>query len=176
MTDNPRDLPMADLETLQAWAAATMASRRPDFIIGSEDNPYLRRWFIIPRNPFQNIYLHEILRSDEDRAGHDHPWTNTSVLIDGEYDEVGFDPGKPWLPLDTIRYAAGDVVSRLSTDTHRLVIPDGGRAVTLFTTGPRIREWGFWCAGDERRKPRWVDWRDFTSGENKGLVGRGCGE
>ena len=67
------DLPMADLAVLQEWAATVMASRRPDFIIGPEDNPYMRRWFIVPRNPYQNIYLHEVLRSDDDRAGHDHP-------------------------------------------------------------------------------------------------------
>lgn len=171
------DLPMADLATLQEWAAALMASRPPDFIIGPEDNPYMRRWFVIPRNPYQNIYLHEILRSDDDRAGHDHPWDNQTVIIEGGYEERGYLPAEPWIPL-RIRWVrkAGDYVSRRATDTHRLIVPEGGRAVTLFTTGPRIREWGFWCPGDETREPRWVVWTDFTSGENSGLVGRGCGE
>jgi hypothetical protein len=48
--------------------------RRPDFIIGGADNPYLLRWWIIPRNRWCNVYLHKILRDDDPRALHDHPW------------------------------------------------------------------------------------------------------
>lgn len=31
--------------------------RAPDFIIGGRENPYLLRWFVIPRNPLCNIYV-----------------------------------------------------------------------------------------------------------------------
>ena len=170
------DLPMADLAVLQEWAAAVMTSRPPDFIIGPEDNPYMRRWFIVPRNPYQNIYLHEILRSDDDRAGHDHPWNNQTLVIDGGYTEQTYEQDRPWVPDYQYKRFPGSLVSRQPTDTHRLIVPEGGRAVTLFTTGPRIREWGFWCPGDEQREPRWVVWTDFTSAEDSGLVGKGCGE
>jgi hypothetical protein len=69
---------------MEKWADQLMASREPDFIIG--DN-YLRRWWVIPRNREVNVYLHEINKSDDDRAFHDHPWTNTSFLIRGSYIE-----------------------------------------------------------------------------------------
>ena len=62
--------------------------RYPDIIIGEEHNPYLLRWYIIPRNRFFNIYLHKFCRSDDDRALHDHPWLfNLSVLVEGIYHE-----------------------------------------------------------------------------------------
>lgn len=176
MTNARNELPMADLEALQVWAAAVMTSRPPDFIIGPEDDPYMRRWFIIPRNPFQNIYLHEVLRSDDDRAGHDHPWNNQTLVIDGGYFEQTYYSARPWVADYQYERKPGDIITRTAEDTHRLIVPFGGRAVTLFTTGPRIREWGFWCAADETRKPRWVEWTDFTATDNKGLVGKGCGE
>ena len=46
-------------------------TRAPDFVIGAD---YLRRWWVIPRNDSQNVYLHDIRKSDDDRALHDHPW------------------------------------------------------------------------------------------------------
>ena len=57
-------------EAILRWAR----NREPDFIIGGHEAPYLRRHWLIPRNRFFNIYVHEFLRSDDDRALHDHPW------------------------------------------------------------------------------------------------------
>ena len=59
---------------LMWWLRLNVARRRePDFIIGDDHDPYLKRWWLIPRNPLVNVYLHQILRSDEDRALHDTP-------------------------------------------------------------------------------------------------------
>lgn len=149
---------MIDIEGLKLWAADVMR-RGPDFVIG--DN-YLRRWWVVPRNPFMNVYLHEILKSDDDRAPHDHPWANTSLLIEGSYLEV--------TPVGTYERVAGDVVTRKATDSHRLEIPQGGRAVSLFVTGPKIREWGFHCPQG------WRPWQDFSAPHDTGKIGRGCGE
>lgn len=164
-------LAYATLAEMQAWAAGIMA-RAPDFVIGPADNPYLRRWWIIPRNEGCNVYLHEILRSDDDRAGHDHPWANTSFVLEGEYEEVLYSVPSPWVELGREVRRAGACVSREAIHTHRLIVPEGGRAVSLFMTGPKVREWGFWCADGQR----WVHRQDFTGGEHGELVGRGCGE
>jgi hypothetical protein len=80
-------LPRLLLRPLLRFAEKVMASRDPDFIIGGQANPYLLRWWIIPRNRFFNIYLHRFLRSDDDRALHDHSWCNVSILLDGAYYE-----------------------------------------------------------------------------------------
>lgn len=155
-------LAYADGAQMRAWAAHIM-ERAPDFVIGPPDAPYLRRWWVVPRNQGCNVYLHEILPSDDDRALHDHPWPNTSMLLAGRY--VEHTPGEK----ATIR-EAGSIVSREASDAHRLEILPGERAVSLFITGPKSREWGFWCPKG------WVHWRDFTAGDNGELVGRGCGE
>jgi hypothetical protein len=132
-------------------------TREPDFIIG---NNYLRRWWIIPRNRIFNIYLHEINKSDDDRALHDHPWWNCSIILKGGYKEV--------TPKGTFLRKAGQMIFRSGKSLHRLVIPKGGHGVTLFITGPRYREWGFACPKG------WRTWQEFCSPDNKGKVGRGC--
>jgi hypothetical protein len=149
----------ATLAELQGWAHDIM-DRRPDFVIGQP--AYLRRWWIIPRNEMSNVYLHEILRDDDDRALHDHPWPNTSLLIAGGYREH--------TPDGVFERAAGDVVVREATALHRLELVGGAPAISLFMTGPKVREWGFACPQG------WRHWREFTGGENGELVGRGCGE
>lgn len=146
----------ASLPDLQAWARAKM-QRSPDFVIG--DN-YLRRWWIVPRNDYCNVYLHEILHSDDDRALHDHPWDNTSFLIDGSYIEI--------TPEGEFPREAGSLVHRKATDAHRLIVPDGGRAVSIFSTGPAIREWGFHCPQG------WRPWREFVDARDSGKIGKGC--
>lgn len=153
------ELPSANLQEMQIWAQSVMDERAPDFVIGDD---YLRRWFIVPRNPWCNIYLHMILRSDDDRALHDHPWDNTSFIISGRYFEH--------TPSSIFHRTAGSVVSRKASQLHRLVIPDDEPyALSLFMTGPKIRDWGFACPKG------WVPWQDFV-GDDPGQVGRGCGE
>lgn len=139
--------------------------RAPDFIIGSPDDPYLRRWWIVPRNRWFNIYLHQILKSDDDRALHDHPWWNVSFILLGGYIEH--------TPRGKHNRKVGSVVFRKATAAHRLEIKTTP-AWTLFITGPRIRQWGFHCPKG------WVHWRDFVGvkeGEALGdEVGKGCGD
>jgi hypothetical protein len=140
----------------------------PDVIIGGHDDPYMLRWHLIPRNPLFNIYLHQFLRSDDDRALHDHPWSNVSILLEGTYTEHRIEQGG--IHTRTIR-EAGDVVVRLSGRVAHRIELHAGRCVTLFITGPRYRSWGFHCptAG-------WVHWRDFTAAHDPGAIGPGCGD
>lgn len=151
-----------DLAGMAAWARRTMQSRFADVTIGPSSNPYLRRWWLVPRNEFANVYLHEILRSDDDRAMHDHPWGNMSFILEGGYREH--------TPDGVFIRRAGYVGYREATDRHRLEVLPGERALTLFYTGPKVRDWGFWCPQG------FVPWQDFTAGENGELIGRGCGE
>ena len=149
----------ATLEDLQAWAREVMASREPDFVIG--DN-YLRRWWIVPRNDGCNVYLHEINKSDDDRALHDHPWANTSMLLFGSYVEH--------TPDGRFVRTADDVVAREAEAAHRLEVIPGEAAISLFITGPKVRDWGFHCPNG------WVPWADFVDDRDKGQIGKGCGE
>lgn len=151
----------SNLNDIAEWAR-TVRQRDPDFIIGDPANPYLRRWWVVPRNEFQNVYLHEILRSDDDRALHDHPWDNRSLVIQGSYIEH--------TPSGIFFREPGSVIARRAEDSHRLEVVPGQTAVSLFFTGQKVRDWGFHCPKG------WVNWRDFTGGENGELIGRGCGD
>ena len=54
--------------------------REPDFLIGpSKDDPYMMRWWWLPRNRFLNVYVHVVRHDDDDRALHDHPWPSLSL-------------------------------------------------------------------------------------------------
>jgi hypothetical protein len=141
--------------------------RPPDVVIGGAERPYLRRWWVMPRNPVCNVYLHEFVRSDDDRAHHTHPWLyNFSVLLRGEYVEHVIERGGL---LRRFARRAGAVKFRLGASPHRLELINDQPCWTLFITGPRLREWGFLC-GD-----RFVHWKAFTTPDGTG-IGKGCAE
>jgi len=120
------------------------------------------RWYLVPRNRWFNVYLHKIVRSDDDRALHDHPWASLSVIINGRYVEQT-DAGRR-------SYRCGSIIYRGSGYRHRIEVATGECAWTLFITGPKVREWGFWCPKG------FVVWHEFVDINDTGSVGRGCGE
>lgn len=144
-----------------------MLRRRPDLVIGGPLLPYLMRWYVIPRNPVLNIYLHRFLRSDDDRALHDHPWVNASYLLEGSYTEHTIAAGGIH---NRHERRAGAIVLRGPRAAHRIELNNVGPCTTLFITGPRMRDWGFHCPAG------WVHWRRFTDPRDEGAIGRGCGE
>lgn len=147
---------------------------RPHFIVGDPEDPYLLRWYLIPRNRFFNIYLHKFLKSDDDRATHDHPWYSLSFILSGSYEEfVRLNLSKQydrWPDLHiTKRFDAGSVILRSAKHSHIIKLIDRNPVWTIFMTGPKIREWGFWCPKG------WRHWRDYTKAEEIGnSIGRGC--
>jgi len=150
--------PYATIDELRTWAEGIM-SRAPDFVIGDD---YLRRWWVMPRNAFANVYLHQILKSDDDRALHDHPWANSSYILSGGYIEH--------TPEGSFLRKPGDFIERGADALHRLEVLPGMDCISLFTTGPKVREWGFQCPQG------WVPWQLFTDPNDSSRTGRGCGE
>lgn len=162
--------------------------RWPDKVVGENIDPYLLRWFII-KNRFFNIYLHKFMRSDIDRALHDHPWSwNVSIILRGSYIEH--------MPFDLKTFGKnGDMrtikklrrswrpIFRIGTTPHRVELHKITHRIphrqlcfvyeqpvwTLFITGPDIREWGFYC-------PKGWRWqKDFLSEREGGShIGKGC--
>lgn len=126
--------------------------RGPDKVIGPADDPYMLRWYVIPRNKWFNIYLHIIVRSDKAYALHDHPWWNLSYLLKGMYVEHTIDAGG--INQRVIR-SAGDLKLRSAKYAHRIEVDKP--VCSLFLTGPNIREWGFHCP-----KMGWRHWKVVT--------------
>ena len=152
-------------------AIISRATRRaPDFIIGGHEHPYLLRWWLIPRNRFFNIYLHKFMRSDDDRAFHDHPWLWCSILLRGSYVEWSHPRVGDALLAHVERFNAGTIRIHRARYAHRLVVDQDASCWTLFITGPRTREWGFHCPNG------WVPWFKFTNPDDPGAVGKGCAQ
>lgn len=168
--------------TLSA-AVKRIFRRPPDFIVEGDHGPYLRRWHLLPRNRFCNVYLHHFVGDDPDRALHDHPWHSVSIILKGGYEEI--------LPCELHgsrctrnrkRRRPGQVIYRKPEQAHRVVLfrkQRGGvygtapytniiPAWTIFITGPWKRHWGFHCPNG------WRHWRDFVDRENPGKTGQGC--
>jgi hypothetical protein len=157
---------MSIFQAIAAQLIGMSEHRDADAYIGGREDTYLVRWWLIPRNRFFNIYLHHFQRSDDDRALHDHPWWNISILLRGAYTEHTINAGG--VNIRTVR-SAGDWKFRYASEAHRIELHDGP-CWTLFVTGPRIREWGFHCPQG------WRHWRIFTNPTNSHVVGLGCGE
>ena len=134
--------------------------RQPDFIIGDREHPYLLRWWLNKEADASSVYLHQILRDDDDRALHDHPWDSTSIVLKGVLRERYLDGRSREL-------GPGTIASRKAEDAHRLEIVDGP-VWTLFITGQRRREWGFYCPQG------WRHWKDFVDPTDPGQPGPGC--
>lgn len=150
-----------------APAVLPIAERRPpDFVVGADnpDGAYLRRWWVIPRNRWFNVYLHQFLRSDDDRALHDHRYVNLSILLVGAYWEHGVRQGGVHVRT---RRGPGDLKLRLPWAAHRIEVAEP--CWTLFVTGPVVRNWGFHCPDKG-----WIDWQTFTADGKPGEIGPGC--
>lgn len=141
--------------------------REPDFYIGGKQNPYMKRWWITERLPEKwKIYLHNILRDDDDRALHDHPARSISIILKGGY--IEHLPGG----VKKRRYP-GMVIFRKAEQPHRLELRRDANgnvitAWTIFIFGPKVREWGFYCPQG------WRHYRDFVSPVDSGNIGPGC--
>lgn len=169
---------------LTSWAFARLSrladSRPPDLIIRDDKGlPYLKRWWVIPRNRVFNIYLHQFLGNDP-AVPHDHPWWSLSWMLKGKlWEQVGRNVLTKWRLLKR-----GDIVFRSATFAHRLMMatelgegPDGEldnvpvETWTLFITGPRLRVWGFWCPKG------WITHKQFAENGGYNRDGAaGCGE
>lgn len=161
------------LPLAQQFCAAVMSASPPSETIhreGEGDEAYLQRWFVARKNMIptvigerisreesravsefvpsmiENVYVHRFGAGDANETLHDHPWWNASLIVSGGYTEQ--------LDYRSVDRVAGDVVIRSADDRHaiREVLPN---TITLFGTGVKTREWGFWVDGE------FVHWRDF---------------
>ena len=125
----------------------------PDQTIGQN---YLERWRIIPRNNWFNIYLHKYTGSDNGDAPHDHMYFSVSYLLKGELLEHCLNK-KRIIP----RFFP---VFRSAKGLHWLELIKGP-AWTLFITGPRYRDWGFYVEGEG-----WVHWKEYEKRTKRTLA------
>lgn len=134
---------------------------RQRFEIGrGDDGKYLTRWMLLGKRDGASRYrlmLHHFQRSDLDTF-HDHPWWFVSLILWGGYWEET-PAGRKW-------YRPGRLLFRPAEWRHRVEIR--GECWTLILTGPKVREWGFWCPSG---------WRHWTKAvRSQEASGNACAE
>lgn len=170
-----------------ARAVIEQAAGKPYFDLSD----YMGRTWLREKRPDMGYCarVHKVMRSDHDRALHDHPWHNASIVLEGGYWEVvpgdfqvamelhhfrrtaltGTNRGitisealalnelvqahgaQALNPSDTARLAAlgvhwrapMDFIKRSASSLHRLIVPRGTTAWSLFVMRPKVCEWGF---------------------------------
>lgn len=109
---------------------------------------YMHRWIL--RTPWGTLRLHRILRSDDDRHLHDHPFDFTSFLLTGGYAEVTLEADGSHKLRE---YSRGDIVRKKAEDAHRLLL---ARPLWTFViSGPKRRSWGF------HTEKGWIHHREY---------------
>lgn len=132
-------------------------SREPDLVIHSSGRDYLWRWYVTEhidhadpeRGRLGQTYFHIQTGDDDDRGLHDHPWPSMSVILAGGYNEEVFWGSQGWGQATTkYQRQPGDFVFRPANEAHRLTLPEGVKyTMTQFSTGPILRDWGFYMPG-----------------------------
>lgn len=172
-----------------AWLIVR-AQRTPyQHIMSADGNEmYMGRWWLF--NPYSrethkpalwwcpwSFRVHHIMRPDEDRDLHDHPWNARTVILRGSYTEERLEPAgiadiaKPgplmWVEeLDDLFKVSmrtrnpGDTARLNHGEYHRIDQISPGGVYTLFITSKWRGDWGFLVNGVK------VPWRTYTNSDN----------
>ncbi len=183
-----RKLPDSVTRKLLLAHIAYTSTHDMDFRIPPNTNipAYMHRWWRIARNAYMNIYYHIVLRSDDDRALHDHQWWSFSIVLEGGYFEHTISAGgvhhRQWFGPGQMKFRwSGKFAHRLELDTEKRQVgfTDGATTeeedgilltqsdplvdtfelpvTTIFITGPVMRRWGF------HHPDQWVDAYDWDA-------------
>jgi hypothetical protein len=151
--------------------------KAPDIREGEQKQTvvYLRRFYLFRSKwfglNFGDVYLHHIVRSDDDPDPHDHPWGFTGLILKGGYTDHRY----TWTPPQLIHTRnvsiMGDqvlvgegkfvaeqgrregpfpekvrpltVIRRKAEHIHKVIVPEGKTAWTLIFTSGYNRDWNF---------------------------------
>jgi hypothetical protein len=140
----------------------TVASRLEKKTIYRDDGiPYLERYYIFHSDQFKflpGVYLHKFLSSDEDVELHDHPWrlSGSLILTGGYLEQRRYNKGDNQLVL-THLLSPGSINIIKGSTFHRVDLIEDF-AWTLFVSGNKVRDWGFWHPKTKKYTP----WKEFV--------------
>lgn len=144
--------------------------------IGGKTDPLMMRYVLFRCEAF-GIYVHQFLRSDHDRAFHDHPWPFVAIILKGGYWEHHDQTtdGKPVLAYRR----PGDVLVRPAEWRHRVQLVhrnplhDHSEVIhswSLCIAGRRCRPWGFfvkWFSAGPNleavERTTWCPWKRYDT-------------
>lgn len=167
LVDEGLPIPTETSETDDVYWAAADAWKHLNEI----REPNMARTPLLPKNNKFNVFRHVYTHGELGVPSlHDHPWWSMSILLYGEVEEVVFDCEQK--DLDAIRtrglkaymkhgidgflnntmeipvkktISVPRVIVRPPGYTHSLLLKSE-KAATLFITGPRVQNWGFYTS------------------------------
>lgn len=107
---------------------------------------YMLRWWLIREREDSAfaVRIHHILREDNDRHFHNHPWEFRSIILSGWYvEEYLDDHGRTRERI----VRAGDTYCAPKNYYHRIKQVSEGGVRTVFITFQRVKSWGFLVDG-----------------------------
>lgn len=119
-------------------------------IVNCDRQPYLQRWYLF-RSTRIGLFVHRFIRSDEDRALHDHPWNFLVIPIWRGYIEHNQRGQRRVWPIIGMRY-------RTAEYQHRVELVNEKAAWSIFIRFPYRRTWGFWPREGFQAWNKW--WQD----------------
>lgn len=126
------------------------AKKTPYINIAKGDDVYMERyWLFNPLDvetkcikyswiPF-SIRIHKILKEDQDRHMHDHPWDCRTFILKGQYLEERVD--------GVYARREGTTATIAFDDYHKILHVYGDCVYTMFVTGKYKGVWGFLVDG-----------------------------
>lgn len=117
-------------------------------------NPFMQKGVVKSRKYEwgPSIRLHHILRADNERDPHDHPWNSRRIILRGWYyeEQLHFD-GPEYIKnreyLTRHVRSEGHTSPLLFGQYHRIVEVSEGGVWTLFLMWDYQENWGFWQNG-----------------------------
>ena len=116
-----------------------------------DEEKYLTRYYLIRKRFYwmPGVYLHCFHAGDHDMELHDHPWARSfSFILKGRYLEeyrVGNEVKQRILSPGMFNFVSGDKF-------HRVDLLDK-QVWTIFVSGARVKDWGFWCRYTDKYTP-----------------------
>jgi hypothetical protein len=131
---------------------------------------YMNRWWLF--NPHQpnsdgegrefpelaSVRIHQILRADNDRDLHNHPWDARTIILKGWYDELR--EGENGRIVHAKR-RAGDTAAISAKTFHTITAVAPETVWTMFFMGRKVQPWGY---ATERG---FVHWSEYLAAEGK---------
>lgn len=108
---------------------------------------YLRRWFLY-ENKNGSLYLHRIVRSDDDKDPHTHPWSFISLILWSGYFDLAYKiehglHGHKYLSCTIEQTKMFRIYRRDATHLHKAMLFKPSWSLVWVNTYDKENEWGF---------------------------------
>lgn len=154
--------------TFHYWDLCMDKCERKRVILDRDNkDTYIIRYYLLHKDRLEssyfNIFLHKIVKSDDDDSLHDHPWSFFSIILSGGYYESLFKRGETTNNIigETLTWRpVGYYSKNKATYCHKISLKNNTPCWTLFFAFKQTRPWGFWKKDGENNYT-WIESSEY---------------